>query len=76
MSILAGTKAVSLCLCYVYRHMKHVLEQSNTFPYIAWAAIIAFGSMTVMLAIKLDEEMTSLSSNREYLETMIAEVPE
>jgi hypothetical protein len=55
--------------------MKHVLEQSRTFPYIAWAAIFAFGSMTVMLAIQLDEEMTNLSSNREYLETMLEEVP-
>ncbi len=76
MSILASTETVSLPLCYVYRHMKHVLEQSSTFPYIAWAAIIAFGSMTVMLAIQLDEEMTHLSSNREYLETMLAETPD
>lgn len=56
--------------------MKHVLEQSSTFPYIAWAAIIAFGAMTVMLTLKLNEEMTALASNRDYLETMIEEVPD
>lgn len=56
--------------------MQHVLEQSRSFTYIAWAAIIAFGAMTVMLAIKLDKEMTALASNRDYLETMIEEVPD
>lgn len=76
MSILASTEAVSLDSCYVYRHMQHVLEQSRSFTYIAWAAIIAFGAMTVMLAIKLDKEMTALASNRDYLETMIEEVPD
>lgn len=55
--------------------MKHTLEQSNSFPYIAWAAIIAFGAMTVMLALKLNEEMTALASNRDYLETMLQEPP-
>ncbi len=56
--------------------MKHTLEQSSSFRYIAWAAIFAFGAMTVMLAVKLNEEMTALASNRDYLETMLEEAPE
>lgn len=54
--------------------MKHVLEQSSLFPYIAWITIIAFGTLTIMLALKLDDEMTALASNRDYLETLAAEV--
>jgi len=56
--------------------MKHTLEQSGTFPYIAWCAVIAFGAMTVMLSIKLDEEMTVLASNRDYLEMVANEISE
>lgn len=74
--ILARTQAVSLDLCYVYKHMKHVLEQSSLFPYIAWTAIIVFGVITIMLAFKFNEEMSALASNRDYLETMIEAVPD
>ena len=54
--------------------MRHILEQSSTFPYIAWTAIIAFGAMTIMLTLQLDQEMTALASNRDYLETMTKKV--
>jgi len=56
--------------------MKHVLEQSSLFPYIAWTAIIVFGVITIMLAFKFNEEMSALASNRDYLETMIEAVPD
>ena len=51
--------------------MNHALETSSSFPYIAWAAIFAFSTMTVALALELEAEMTALASNRDYIETML-----
>ncbi len=62
-------------LCYIYVYMKHTLEQSSTFPYIAWAFIVAFGIMTVTLSLELNKEMTALASDREDTTNMIRSIP-
>lgn len=48
--------------------MRHVLEGSKLFPYIAWAVVLGFAFFTYSLASQLQDDLGTLSHKVDTLE--------
>lgn len=51
--------------------MNNTLESSKFFPYIAWALVIGFALFTYFLTVRVQGELTGLSTSVERLEQKI-----
>jgi hypothetical protein len=51
--------------------MNNTLESSKFFPYVAWATIIAFAIFTYLLTLRLNDQLDSISSGVESLESRV-----
>lgn len=51
--------------------MNNTLESSKFFPYIAWALVIGFALFTYLLTVRVQSELTDISSSVERLEQKI-----
>jgi len=51
--------------------MNNTLESSKFFPYVAWALVIGFALFTYLLTVRVQSELTDISSSVERLEQKI-----
>ncbi|MFZ2253436.1 MAG: hypothetical protein WAW13_04725 [Minisyncoccia bacterium] len=54
--------------------MNNSLESSKFFPYIAWTVVIGFALFTYMLTVRLQTELSDISSGVERLEQKLNEL--
>jgi hypothetical protein len=51
--------------------MNNTLESYKAFPYVAWTLVIGFALFTVMLSMRLHDELSTLDNSMGNLEVRI-----